>query len=61
MKKDRIIIKFLITLAVTGCVFGLAFGVLTAKAKSSHVLEGVNQSVITESEIAQFIRSKFYP
>ena len=60
MKKDRIIVKYLITLAAIGCVFGLAFGVIIAKSNTSQALEGESQSLITASEIAQFIRSKFY-
>lgn len=60
MKKDKILKKFIITLAVTGCIFGLAFGVLTAKSNTSQALEGKNTNIVTSSEIAQFILSKFY-
>ncbi len=61
MKKDKILKKFLITLTVLGCVFGLAFGAVTAKGNTSQALEGGNEKIITASEIAQFTVSKFYP
>ena len=60
MKKEQILKKYFICLAVLGCIFGLAFGVLVAKANSSGALEGRSERIITASEIAQFIMSKFY-
>lgn len=58
-KRDNILRKYLITLAVIFCAFTLAVGLSEADNKTSFMTSGISEQIVSEKQISEFVTEKF--
>ena len=58
-KHDKIFKKYLVTLTLILCLFGLCAGVTEAANKTSRLTKGETEDVITETAVNDYLTKKF--